>query len=675
MPTEKQLLRDREYFGEYKIGGRYSVEQWEKILSTPVLVDSTDLSILKEIFASANHAAPITQLCFHHNKEEQYYLDKMNSLGEKLGRPNGFIEEVDLQGNEYWWYLIFWGRMTKEGILEWKLQPALAEALEALDPSLEQNYIAYMSHIEYCTQTRIEQADAIFLAAALLLFEKYHLEHPSNIDDLLLMQYEIQQRAQKIYGQDISVNVITDLCNADSDRCQYHYLRDIYKYWRIAYPNEFDGDKERPSSLDPTYSVMSHFGYLTVQDLYHFIETDYAKLADPNFIEINTNDALYKMINFLKNNHNNGYMNLKAPTEEQIEQFLSIKADAKDAIAHFHSIGDILLEQYPNFAQTEKATWLMADKTTIQNSWKDCFQILEYENVGPILSTILNCLEENSDKAALSICLTIPFSSEEMRENILEICNPLTALTSANFRLVDTDELEIAKAKNFGTSLTAYVSYTEAEMLEGGEEKFMPQFETVLQILASYHMNLCQQLFTKTQALPAIDSNSDNASPSKGESTFAKQNTTITPLEKGISSEEIFDEELFAAITIEDIKLKPLLTTLNDRIAYLLSRSFQIEPALFYPLKANKDIQTLGNIFYEKIIPLLEKWFEKDYEKIRLVLGDFKKTSRDYEFIPKETLDPAILFGDIAKQYNFLPKESYFIQKKAFYKKETYIEL
>ncbi|MGN0465138.1 MAG: hypothetical protein ACI4F9_02155 [Lachnospiraceae bacterium] len=683
MPTEKQLLRDKEYYGEYKIGGRYSVEQWEKILSTPVLVDSTDLSILKEIFSSANHAAPITQLCFHHNKEENYYLNRMNSLGEKLGRPNGFLEEIDLQGNPYWWYLIFWGRMTKEGTLEWKLQPALAEALEYLYPELEQNYTAYMSHIDYCLQTRIEQSDAVFLASAVLLFEKYYLENPSNIDDLLLMQYEIQQRAQKIYGQDVSVSVITDICNADSDRCQYHYLRDIYKYWRISYPNEFENDKERPQTLDPTYCIMSYFGYLTVQDLYHFIETDYAKLADPNFIEVNTSDALYKMITFLKNNGSNGYMNLQAPTEEQVEQFLSIKSDAKNAISHFHSIGDILIEQYPNFSQTEKATWLMADKTTIQNSWKDCFQILEYAQNGPSIYTLLNCLEENSRKVTFSICLTIPFTSSTMREEILQICNPLTALTSANFRLVDTEELEIAKPKNFGTSLTAYVSYTETEMLEAGEEKFMPQFETVLQILASYYMNLCQQIFKSLEVAPKT-ADSDYSNPPDNTTTQTAIENTSNPqtpskdIEYSNDSQqeiETFDEEFLSDIVIEEIEIEKLLTKINDRIAYFLSRSFQIETKLFYKLKKSPTLNTLGTIFYHDIIPLLENWFEKDYEKIRLVLGDFQKSSKDYEFIPKEILDPAILFGQIAIETNLLPKESYFAQKKAFYQKESYLEL
>ena len=137
---------------------------------------------------------------------------------------------------------------------------------------------------------------------------------------------------------------------------------------------------------------------------------------------------------------------------------------------------------------------------------------------------------------------------------------------------------------------------------------------------------------------------------------------------------EVFDEEMLSDIVIEEIEMKNLLTKLNDRIAYLLSRNTQIEPKVFSPLKASPTLDRLGDIFYTKIIPNLEKWFEKDYEKIRLVLGDFQKSSTTYEFIPKETLDPALLFGQIAIEQNLLPKESYYIQKKAFYQKESYLE-
>ena len=199
MPTDKQLIRDKEYYGDYQGKSRYTVEQWEKILTNDSFVNPTELAILKEIFASANHAASLSQLSFHHKKEPSYFIDKMNHLAEHLGKPNGISSDVDLNGNEYWWFLLFWGKETKLSGLEWKLIPELAEAMEYTYPELENQYISYMSEIEHCEQIRYSKEDSVWIASSLLLYEKYYTEHPTDIYDLLLMQYEVQQRAQKIH--------------------------------------------------------------------------------------------------------------------------------------------------------------------------------------------------------------------------------------------------------------------------------------------------------------------------------------------------------------------------------------------------------------------------------------------------------------------------------------------
>ena len=47
MPTDKQLIRDKEYYGDYQGKSRYTVEQWEKILTNDSFVNPTELAILK----------------------------------------------------------------------------------------------------------------------------------------------------------------------------------------------------------------------------------------------------------------------------------------------------------------------------------------------------------------------------------------------------------------------------------------------------------------------------------------------------------------------------------------------------------------------------------------------------------------------------------------------------
>ena len=48
-----------------------------------------------------------------------------------------------------------------------------------------------------------------------------------------------------------------------------------------------------------------------------------------------------------------------------------------------------------------------------------------------------------------------------------------------------------------------------------------------------------------------------------------------------------------------------------------------------------------GEIFQNSIIPLLQEYFYEDYEKIRLVLGDNKKTDMDRQFIVAKSVSYA----------------------------------
>ena len=54
----------------------------------------------------------------------------------------------------------------------------------------------------------------------------------------------------------------------------------------------------------------------------------------------------------------------------------------------------------------------------------------------------------------------------------------------------------------------------------------------------------------------------------------------------------------------------------------------------------------LASIFKSAILPLLQEYFYEDYEKIRLVLGDNKKTNENEQFIIKKIINYDELFGN-----------------------------
>ncbi|MBE5956577.1 MAG: hypothetical protein E7253_08995 [Lachnospiraceae bacterium] len=534
MPNSKQKVRDRDYYGEYQKKSCYNVDQWIKIISNEAFVSPTELSILKEIFLSANHAASLSQLGFRHKKDPSYFVVKMNQLASNIGRPNGYSVDVDLDGNEYWWYLLFWGKNTKLAGLEWKLLPELAEAIEYLYPELEDQYNSYMSEIERSEQIRYTKEDSVWIASTLLLFEKVYLEHPTDIYDLLLMQYEVSQRSQKIYGQDVDVDIITDNCNADSSRCVFPYLRDIDKYWRVCYPGELEDAVLRPEKIDYNAYVPSKFGFVKIKELCEFLETDYCKLTDPNYIEIDESNPFYKMINFIKENGRRRYMDLTAPTEEDIERFLNQKERSKEALNEFHSLGRILTLQYPSFTQTEQASWLERDNTTIKSCWIDSYELKDYKGFGPTFSILCGQNDDQKGKIIFSVLLNFPIESAELTEKIMEKCGNLTVLTSANFKVEKSIRMDTIYSAAFGNSILAYTSFEEQAVLEESLQDVTSKFETAIQILASYYLDIIESVYapaqkTEEETVAALDTQSENT-PSPASTTGTSGETNSIPI-------------------------------------------------------------------------------------------------------------------------------------------------
>ena len=128
--------------------------------------------------------------------------------------------------------------------------------------------------------------------------------------------------------------------------------------------------------------------------------------------------------------------------------------------------------------------------------------------------------------------------------------------------------------------------------------------------------------------------------------------------------------KVLADISVEDLSISEMLTRLNKRIAVLYDREHTIGHAYFMPLKASPTVEALAEIFTNNIIPLLQEYFYEDYEKIRLVLGDNKKSNPEEQFIVAKENNYAELFGDIEVELD--AGYSYEINYAAFGNIEAY---
>jgi 5-methylcytosine-specific restriction protein B len=80
---------------------------------------------------------------------------------------------------------------------------------------------------------------------------------------------------------------------------------------------------------------------------------------------------------------------------------------------------------------------------------------------------------------------------------------------------------------------------------------------------------------------------------------------------------------------VEGIDLKAVLTTINQRIEYLIDREHRIGHAFFIGCKTAEHVHASMR---DKIIPLLQEYFFEDWSRIHAVLGD--------GFIREDKLDP-----------------------------------
>lgn len=131
------------------------------------------------------------------------------------------------------------------------------------------------------------------------------------------------------------------------------------------------------------------------------------------------------------------------------------------------------------------------------------------------------------------------------------------------------------------------------------------------------------------------------------------------------------DSSVLDGVEVEGISISGLLTTLNRRIEVLFDREHTLGHAFFTPLHQSPSIQTLGEIFRDKVIPLLQEYFYDDYEKICLVLGDRKRPEQQ-QFFKVETANLQNLFG-VDPEFEVSP--TYRINPAAFFDVEVYRNL
>lgn len=129
---------------------------------------------------------------------------------------------------------------------------------------------------------------SVWLATAILSYEKYYSVEKPMIEDMCFRQKDIQTKAQEHCAQSVDSARISQWCNADHENNTYNYLRFISgpggTERRLTAPGEFDYIKEYPDDLDKNERVSVGGKVISVEELMDFVNKEYKKLIDSSSV-------------------------------------------------------------------------------------------------------------------------------------------------------------------------------------------------------------------------------------------------------------------------------------------------------------------------------------------------------------------------------------------------------
>lgn len=489
--------------------------------------------------------------------------------------------------------------------------------------------------------------DSVWIAAALMSYEKYKTIDNPNVIDMFLKQSHIRNRAQQLTDDNVDSARISWWCCADAEKHVYNYLREVKDNSqtpcrRLTGTNEMNGEKECPQDLNDSDILETSLGQITMSKLKNFVDNEYTDLVN-NANNLNI-DLLIKEDCVMDKN-----IILYGPPGTGKTYNTTIYAVA---ICDGRSLQEVESMGYE--AVKERYNELMEKENRI--AFTTFHQSYGYEE---FIEGIRPVMEDDVDAGGLQYKI-VPGVFKAFCENAKEEKIQAPSYTKSSITVEKNEK--------------PYVFIID-EINRGNISKIFGELITLIEET---------KRLGEEEAMTAILPYSGSAHPFEipnnvyilGTMNTADRSIALmdTALRRRFNFIEMMPkDELLQDIVIENngrkVNVQKMLKAINDRIEFLFDREHMIGHAFFWGLRKDPSLKRLSNIFKKSVVPLLQEYFYDDYEKIQLVLGDTGKSDARFKFILNEEVSPNKIFRG---RTNLEKEQKYRIQESAFDFIESY---
>lgn len=612
-----------------------STEQWLELLADRTICTAENLQILKAI-QQVGGEATCKQLSLKLGDTSAHYNGSMVQLARRVQEKTGCPLVQNENNDQKWWPILFVDRTALQdqpGTYSWKLRDELAEALKLLPQKEVNNPMSFAKNtILYGPPGTGKTYQTVNYAVAIIGGKSLEEVQVENHEEVLKRYRQYRQNGRiefttfhQSFGYEDFIEGIRPIFaedrEEDSGDISYEITDGVFKkFCETAQPPAVDPN-QNPYGFSESPTIwkvsLASTGDNPVRD--YCMKHGCIRIGWDEYGEAITDDMDYHVggktvLNAFLSRMQPGDIILSCYTAHSIDAIGVVTGEPE-----WHP-------EFEHYKRLRTVKWLVQRKNIGITEFRleKSLTLSTVYRLNTTVATVIDVLNKNGFSGAAPAKGTkgpyVFIIDEINRGNISKIFGELITLIEPSKRLGQSEELQ-------------------AKLPYSHEAFGIPD-----------NVYLLGTMNTADRSIALLD----------------------TALRRRFSFVEMMpDSGVLDGIEVEGISISGLLTTLNRRIEVLFDREHTLGHAFFTPLRQSPSIQTLGEIFRDKVIPLLQEYFYDDYEKICLVLGDRKRPEQQ-QFFKVETADLQSLFG-VEPEFEVNP--TYRLNPAAFFDAEVYRNL